>query len=139
MMGEPTPHSPQWSDAGPTESDECADGAIVSQVPLADAEVEPGTFVNVTYVMNPETLPVGTYTCLTFGAAQAQVKQDGFVPAYGGVADPLPECPDSKYVAQQQPDPGTELEPGSQVLLWTGSETATTTTPPPTTSPPASP
>jgi beta-lactam-binding protein with PASTA domain len=42
----------------------------------------------------------------------------------------LPQCPGTSRVVHQDPAPGTKVQPGDTVTLWTGSATETPTTSP---------
>ena len=107
-------------------------GAVIAQDPAADAEVVPGTpeaLVNVT--LNPTTVTVtlDDYTCLTFNHAKAELKKLGITAAYGGTATSLPQCPNPNLVSQQEPAPGTPVQTGGTVTLFTGSGAIPSPTP----------
>jgi hypothetical protein len=48
---------------------------------------------------------------------------------YGGTVASLPQCQNTAFVAQQDPLPGTTVEVGSTVTLFTGSETSPSASP----------
>ena len=112
-------------------SDECGGeaGVVVAQRPAAEDEVETDSPVNLTVSEGPTTVTLGDYTCLTFGAAKAQLTQLGLVTVAGGTAPVLPQCPNTNFVALQDPPSGTEVEVGSTVTLYTGEESSPTATP----------
>ena len=119
-------------------SDTYETGEIMAQDPPAGDQVNPNTTeVNVTVVDNPELVTVGDYTCKNFEAAQNQVQHDGLVAVFAGTRPLRPECPNPNFVALQDPATGSEVAPGSQVLLYTGEEAPPPTTPPTSTETPS--
>jgi beta-lactam-binding protein with PASTA domain len=61
-------------------------------------------------------LRVGDYRCQTLGEAKAQIVEDGF--EVGTIEPPLAPT-DDWYVAEQDPAPGEERDPGTQIDLLT--------------------
>jgi beta-lactam-binding protein with PASTA domain/predicted Ser/Thr protein kinase len=112
-------------------SDTCPDGTVIDQSIPANTEVKEGTLVGVTVVSGPTSITLGDYTCQTYSSAKNQLTHAGLNVVLGGTAPALPQCPGTNKVAQQDPAPGTQVQPGATVTLWTGAE--------PTTSPTASP
>jgi len=112
-------------------------GQIVDQSVTPGTLVDPKTIgpIDVTVVENAQTVTLDDYTCSSFGSAQAHLQQLGLTGIFAGTRPVLPECPNTSFVAFQDPAPGTEVAVGSQVLLYTGAEA--TTTPPPTSPPPS--
>ena len=111
-------------------SDTCQQGDVIGQDPPAGTKVKPGTLVTLTVASGPSTITVGDYTCQTFSAAQNKISKAGLDPSFGGTKPLLPQCPSSNRVVAQDPAPGTQLQPGDTVTLWTGSATATPTASP---------
>jgi serine/threonine-protein kinase len=115
------------------ESDQCAEGEIVSQDPAAGTAVVPRDepFVNVTIASGPAPVVVGDYTCKTFNAAKNAAEKDGLSVTYGGTVPTLPQCPNPNFVADQDLDPGDQVEEGTTITLWTGELVEPTATPEP--------
>jgi len=107
----------------PATSDACPPDTIVTQDPKANKDVPIGTFVNVTVASGPATVTLEDYTCMTYGHAQAALRQLGLTAAFGGTTTSLPQCPNTQFVAQQDPPAGTQVQTGSTVTLYTGSGT----------------
>jgi serine/threonine-protein kinase len=108
----------------PVTSDACPVDTIVSQDPQAGKKAPVGTFINVEVVSGPANITLEDYTCVNFNKAKSKLSKLGLVPTYGGTVASLPQCPKTQFVAQQDPLPGTSVEVGSTVTLFTGSETS---------------
>ena len=106
-------------------SDACPPDTIVSQDPQAKEKVPVGTFINVEVVSGPASITLEDYSCVNFNKAKNKLSKLGMVVKYGGTVASLPQCPNTAFVAQQDPLPGTTVEVGSTVTLFTGSETST--------------
>jgi beta-lactam-binding protein with PASTA domain/tRNA A-37 threonylcarbamoyl transferase component Bud32 len=111
-------------------SDTCQQGEVIGQDPPAGTMVKPNTLVTLTVTNGPSTITVGDYTCETFSKAQNEISHAGLDPAFGGTMAMLPQCPGTNRVVHQEPAPGSQLQPGDTVTLWTGSATSTPTTSP---------
>ncbi len=94
----------------------------VAKCGLAGKEVPIDSFVNVEVATGPSTIPLEDYSCITFNHAKSELKKLGLVAEYGGTAPMLTQCPKPNFVALQDPDPGTEVESGSTVTLYTGAD-----------------
>ena len=84
-------------------------------VPTAEPTAPPTAPPTPTPTPTPTPVPrvtVGTYTGLTVGAAKAQATAEGLVIQWQG-ATPA----DTDVVTAQNPTPGTEVAPGSTILL----------------------
>jgi beta-lactam-binding protein with PASTA domain/predicted Ser/Thr protein kinase len=110
-------------------SDTCGEGTVIAQSPEAGAKVERGALVSLTVVSGPASVTVGDYTCLTFSSAQNQLRHAGLNPVNGGTMALLPQCPNTNRVVAQDPGPGTQLQPGDTVTLWTGAPPSPTASP----------
>ena len=108
----------------PVTSDACPVGTIVSQDPQADKEVPVGSFINVEVASGPASITLEDYSCQNFNKAKNDLVKQGLKVTYGGSVASLPQCPKTTFVAQQDPLPGTSVEVGSTVTLFTGSETS---------------
>jgi serine/threonine-protein kinase len=113
----------------PVTSDACPPDTIVSQDPQAFKKAPVGTFINVEVVSGPASITLDDYTCVNFNKAKNELSKLGLVPKYGGTVASLPQCPNTQFVAQQDPLPGTSVEVGSTVTLFTGSETSPSASP----------
>jgi serine/threonine protein kinase len=105
----------------PTTSDACPPDTIVDQDPKAGTEVDKGTIVNVTVVSGPSTITLGDYTCQNFSKVKNELEKQGIIVSFGGTVPSLPQCPNTNFVAQQDPGPGTTVSAGDTVTLYTGS------------------
>jgi serine/threonine protein kinase len=103
-------------------------GTIVAQDPPAETKLEPGSPVNVTLSSGPSTITIQNYTCQTIGKASSALSKLGLVPVNGGTAPPLPQCPNTNFIAAQDPPAGTPVQPGDTVTLFTGSTSSPSTT-----------
>jgi serine/threonine-protein kinase len=115
----------------PVTSDACPPDTIVSQDPAADKKAPVGTFINVDVVSGPASITLQDYTCQNFNKAKKALEKLELKVTYGGTVASLPQCPNTAFVAQQDPLPGSSVEVGSTVTLFTGSETSTSPSPSP--------
>jgi serine/threonine-protein kinase len=113
-------------------SDACPPDTIVAQNPKAGAEVDPGTIVNVTVASGPTTIVLEDYTCSPYSKVSKELEKLGLIVAFGGTVASLPQCPNTNFVAQQDPAAGESVQVGSTVTLYTGSGTPSSSTPTPT-------
>jgi eukaryotic-like serine/threonine-protein kinase len=111
-------------------SDACDPGEVIAQDPPAGTKLKPDSLVTVTMASGPATITLDDYTCQTFSAAQNKISHAGLSPVLGGTMPMLPQCPGTNRVVAQDPQPGSQLQPGDTVTLWTGSPTATPTASP---------
>ena len=73
-------------------------------------------------VLGVRVMTVPNVTCLSFGAAQNQLRQAGLNPVISDqtvATNPL--CPHGNKVAQQDPQQGAKVQQGSDVTLFAGS------------------
>jgi beta-lactam-binding protein with PASTA domain len=106
-----------------TFDESCDANTIVSQDPEGGTDVTPNTqdaFINV--VLNPGTVTLEDYSCITLNHASADLRKLGLNPSWGGTTTPLPQCSNKNFVAMQNPGPGTEVPIGSTVTLYTSSK-----------------
>jgi serine/threonine-protein kinase len=104
-------------------SDTVEEGNVIGTEPAAGEEVEPESQVVVLVSTGPGTVSVPEVTCLSFGAAQNQIRQAGLNPVQSSETVAInPRCPLGSKVAGQDPGAGTEVEPGSTVTLFEGAE-----------------
>ncbi|MEP6758147.1 MAG: Stk1 family PASTA domain-containing Ser/Thr kinase [Actinomycetota bacterium] len=104
-------------------SDACPADTIVDQDPKPDKEVPIGTFVNVMVASGPATITLENYSCVNFNKAKSELTKLGLLVNFGGTVTSLTQCPNTAFVAQQDPTPGTSVQTGSTVTLYTGSGT----------------
>ena len=94
------------------------EGRIISQSPAAGDEVPKATPVDVVVSAGPSVVIVPDVTCLTFAQAKAQLQGLGLDAQPGGRVLPRPECPaDPDLVAQQDTPPGSQVDPGTVIVL----------------------
>jgi len=111
------------------------EGQIISQSPEPFDEVERGTAVDVVVSTGPAIVIVPDVTCRSVEFATATLENLGLRAQVGSDAPPNLECPNNPdLVAQQEPAPGTQAQPGSLVVLHQGltSSPSPTETPSPT-------
>jgi serine/threonine-protein kinase len=114
-------------------SDACQEGQIVAQDPAAFSKAKPGTIVNVTVSSGAASITLTDYTCQTFNKVKQELEKQGIVVNYGGTVASLPQCSNTNKIAQQDPGPGTTVNIGDSVTLWTGTGTPpSSSTPTPT-------
>jgi eukaryotic-like serine/threonine-protein kinase len=108
-------------------SDTVEEGDVIGTEPPAGTEVEPETPVTVFVSTGPGTVIVPEVTCLSFNAAQNQLRQAGLNPVNSSDTVAInPACPLGNKVAEQEPGAGTEVEQGTTVTLFGGAEPAPT-------------
>jgi len=107
------------------------EGRIISQDPPAGEEVPRETPVNVVVSAGPSVVIVPDVTCRTYASAKAELEGLGLVAELGDPVLPRPECPNPVNVAQQDTPPGTQVDPGTVIVLHQGMLTS----PSPTESP----
>ena len=95
-------------------------GTIISQNPAPGTEVPKGSDVQVVVSTAPQLVTLPNVTCLSYGAAKAQLQGLGLVVVPGGTAPMLPECPNPSRVAAMSPAADTQVEVGSTVTLFIG-------------------
>ena len=120
-----------WGRKTSVTSDACPTDTIVGQDPQANKDVPIGTFVNVEVASGPATITLEDYSCVNFNKAKNKLSKLGVVVKYGGTVASLPQCPNTAFVAQQDPAPGTSVPAGGTVTLFTGSGTTESPTPTP--------
>ena len=91
--------------------------------------------MNVTVATGPSSITLQDYTCVNYNKAKNDLVKLGLVPAFGGTVASLPQCPNTNFVAQQDPLPGTSVQVGSTVTLYTGSGGPPTSSSTPTPTP----
>jgi len=98
----------------PQESDE-EEGIVLEQDPPGDSEARPGTAVNLVVSSGPATVAVPDVICQDLGSAQEEIEGEGldFVVTGSRFSD---ECP-LGTVAEQNPAPETQVQPGSNVRI----------------------
>jgi beta-lactam-binding protein with PASTA domain/tRNA A-37 threonylcarbamoyl transferase component Bud32 len=108
-------------------SDTVEEGDVIRTEPTAGTEVEPESEVVVFVSTGADTTFVPEVTCLSFGAAQNQIRQAGLNPVTSTERVTInPLCPLGNKVADQVPDAGEEVEVGSTVMLFASAEGAPT-------------
>jgi serine/threonine-protein kinase len=111
--------------AGPTEepSDTVPEGAVTRTDPASGQEVEPGSTVTIFVSTGAEQVAVPEVRCQSFGSAQNELSQAGLngVISSDTVAVNT-ACPLGRKVAEQDPAPGTQVDPGTTVTLFEGAE-----------------
>jgi beta-lactam-binding protein with PASTA domain len=108
-----------------TADPDCPANTIISQDPAAGKQVAPNSeqsFINV--VLNPGSVTVGDYTCKTYPHASNEIEQLGLHAVEGDPVSPVAECPNSNFVAVQEPPAGSSVSAGDTVTLHLGSATS---------------
>lgn len=91
---------------------------IISQSPEAFTEVPKGSAVDVVVSTGPSIVIVPDVTCMPLAAAEAELTELGLQPELGEDAPPNPECGfNPNNVVQQDTAPGTEVPPGTVIVL----------------------
>jgi serine/threonine-protein kinase len=100
---------------------EVPEGQILAQSPAAGDEVPRDTPVNVVVSAGPSIVIVPDVTCLSFDSAKAQLTGLGLAVELGDRVAPRPECPTNPdLVAQQDTPPGSQVDPGTAIVLHQG-------------------
>jgi beta-lactam-binding protein with PASTA domain len=99
-------------------------GLVIRSDPPADAEVEPGTAVDIFVSTGPEMVEVPDVSsaCLSYGGASQLIRAAGLLVAKG---DPVPstdppQCDNPSRIIAQEPLAGTTVEAGSTVTVFPG-------------------
>jgi beta-lactam-binding protein with PASTA domain len=104
-------------------SETVPEGEILTQSPGSGTEVEPGSAVDVTVSEGPSLVTVPDVTCKVLDNAQAQLEGLGLEAELGEDVLPNPECPTNpNNVAQQDTEPGSEVPPGTTIVLHQAAE-----------------
>jgi beta-lactam-binding protein with PASTA domain/tRNA A-37 threonylcarbamoyl transferase component Bud32 len=103
-------------------SADVADGLVIRSDPAVDAEVEPGTAVDIYVSTGPEMVEVPDVSsaCLSYGGAGQLIRDADLVIAKG---DPVPStetCANPSRIIAQDPLAGTPVEAGSTVTVFPG-------------------
>jgi serine/threonine-protein kinase len=97
------------------------EGEIISQLPAAGDKVPRDTPVDVVVSAGPSVVIVPTVTCLTYEQARSQLQGLGLDAQLGDRVLPRPECPaDPDLVARQDRRPGSQVDPGTVIVLHLG-------------------
>ena len=91
------------------------EGTVLEQDPPSGAEARPGSPVDLVVSSGPATVAVPDVICQDIDSAQGEVESAGldFVVTGSRFSD---ECPPGT-VAEQNPGPGTQVEPGTNVRV----------------------
>jgi beta-lactam-binding protein with PASTA domain/predicted Ser/Thr protein kinase len=115
---------------GPQGNTTCPEGTVIGQSVEAGTQVARDTIVDVTVVPAPAAITLQDYTCEVYSAVRNHLEHDGLNVVLGGTMPMRPECPGTNRVVAQDPGPGSQVQQGDTVTLWTGSATATPTASP---------
>jgi eukaryotic-like serine/threonine-protein kinase len=116
-------------------SETIPEGRIISQSPGAGEEVPKDTPVDVVVSAGRSVVIVPDVTCLTYPQAKAQLQGLHLEAQLAERVLPRPECLNPQLVAQQDTAPGTQVQPGTLIVLHLGLPPS----PSPSSSPSASP
>jgi eukaryotic-like serine/threonine-protein kinase len=108
-------------------------GQVISQDPGAGVMVDVESPVDLVVSAGPTVVIVPDLLCSTYANAKAELEGLGLEAELGDPVLPLAECPNPVRVAQQDTPPGTQVDPGTTIVLHQGA------TPSPPSSPTASP
>ena len=109
-----------------------AEGEVIRTEPAAGTEAEPGSTVVMVVSSGKGTVVVPDVRCVSFNAAQNQLRKLGLNGVVSDQTVPLnAACPNGSKIAAQDPPAGTEVEPGSTVTLFGGAEPSPTESPSP--------
>jgi serine/threonine-protein kinase len=105
-----------------TVTEEASDqepGTVIAQNPLPFDRVPADSAVDIVISSGPGSVTVPDVECFTFGHARSVIQQNDLQVAEEVGLAVNPQCPSLSRVAAQFPEPGTEVEPGSTVTLFT--------------------
>jgi serine/threonine-protein kinase len=104
-------------------SDTVAADKVIAFDPPSGTQVDPSTPVNIIVSTGPSTVAVPNVVCLSFPAAQNQLRNAGLNPVVATqTVDVNPQCQLGNKVAQQDPAAGSTAQPGDTVTLYGGAE-----------------
>jgi beta-lactam-binding protein with PASTA domain/predicted Ser/Thr protein kinase len=95
-------------------------GQIINQSPGAGEEVPKDTPVDVVVSAGASAVIVPDVTCRTYASAKTELEELQLVVQLGDPVLPRLECPNRLNVAQQDTPPGTEVDPGTVIVLHQG-------------------
>jgi eukaryotic-like serine/threonine-protein kinase len=99
-------------------SEDVPEDRIISQSPEAFSEVPRGSAVDVVVSTGPSVVIVPDVTCMPLATAEAMLTGLGLEPQLGEDVLPNPECGfNPNNVVQQDSAPGTEVPPGTVIVL----------------------
>ncbi|MGH2681008.1 MAG: Stk1 family PASTA domain-containing Ser/Thr kinase [Actinomycetota bacterium] len=125
VLGEQTPQNDQ----------DIPEGEIISQEPPAGEEVPRDTPVNVVVSAGPSVVIVPDLSCQSYASAKAELEGLGLVAELADPVLPRPECPNPVNVAQQDTPAGSQVDPGTVIVLHQGALPSPPPSPSPTESP----
>jgi eukaryotic-like serine/threonine-protein kinase len=111
--------------SGPVEepSETVDAGSVTRTDPASGEEVEPGSTVTIFVSTGAEQVAVPEVRCQSFGSAQNELSQAGLNPVISSETVEInTACPLGNKVAEQDPAPGTQVDPGTTVMLFEGVE-----------------
>jgi eukaryotic-like serine/threonine-protein kinase len=103
-------------------SADIAEGLVIRSEPATDAEVEPGSAVDIYVSTGPELVEVPDVStgCLSVGAARQALRAVGLEMVIGEPVPTVPDCPNPSRILGQEPVAGTTVEAGSTVTVFQG-------------------
>jgi beta-lactam-binding protein with PASTA domain/predicted Ser/Thr protein kinase len=101
-------------------SETIEEGRIIGQSPGAGEEVPKDTPVDVVVSAGRSVVIVPDVLCRTYASAKAELQGLGLQVELGEPVLPRPECPASINVAQQDTEPGSQVPPGTVIVLHQG-------------------
>jgi len=106
----------------PEASIEFDEGQIIRSDPPADAEVGPGTAIDVFVSTGPDLVIVPDVStgCLSPGGARQSLKAVDLLIEFGEAVPSTPECPNPNRIIGQEPLAGETVEAGSVVTVFPG-------------------
>jgi serine/threonine-protein kinase len=110
---------------GPVEepSDTVPDGSVTRTDPASGQEVEPGSTVTIFVSTGAAQVAVPEVRCQSFGSAQNELSKLGLNSVISSDTVAVnTACPLGNKVAEQDPAPGTQVDPGTTVMLFEGAE-----------------
>ncbi|HET9672162.1 MAG TPA: Stk1 family PASTA domain-containing Ser/Thr kinase [Actinomycetota bacterium] len=97
------------------------EGQIISQSPAAGDEAPRDTPVNVVVSAGPSVVIVPDVTCLSFANAKTQLTGLGLQVQLGDRVTPNADCPtEPELIAAQDTSPGSQVDPGTTIVLHKG-------------------
>jgi eukaryotic-like serine/threonine-protein kinase len=126
----------ELGDVREENSQDVPEDRIISQSPEAFTQVPKGTPVDVIVSIGPAVVIVPDVTCDTLANAEAELRELDLTPQLGEDAPPNPECGfNPNNVVLQDTPPGTEVEPGTVIVLHQRATGAPSPSPSPSPSP----
>ena len=119
----------------PQNDQNIPEGQVISQDPGAGVTVDLGSPVDLVVSEGPSVVIVPNVTCRSYANAKAELEGLQLRVELGDPVLPRPECPNPLNVAQQDTPSGSQVEPGTLIVLHQGAPPSPSPSPSPSPTP----